>query len=112
MYWLRGPAGVGKSALAQTLAMSLKDEGDHAASFFFSHTAPGWSEGNQLIVTLAYQLAINSPALQSFIPKAVKEDSAVLTASNTVKIQKLIPSQNVLGDFRSDLGPNLAKNLL
>ncbi|KAF5327468.1 hypothetical protein D9619_004058 [Psilocybe cf. subviscida] len=90
MYWLRGPAGVGKSALAQTLALSLKDEGDHAASFFFSHTAPGRSDGNQLIVTLAYQLAINFPALQPFISKTVKEDPAVLTASNTVKMQKLV----------------------
>ncbi|KAF5329636.1 hypothetical protein D9619_009266 [Psilocybe cf. subviscida] len=90
MYWLHGPAGVGKSALGQSLALALKDEGDHAASFFFSRTAPGRNDGNQLIITLAYQLAINFPALQPFILKTVKKNPAVLTASNTAKMQNLI----------------------
>ncbi|KAF5327461.1 hypothetical protein D9619_004053 [Psilocybe cf. subviscida] len=90
MCWLHGPAEVGTSALSQSLALSLKDKGDHAASFFFSHTAPGRSDGNQLVVTLTYQLAINFPALQPFILKTVKENPAVLTASNTVKMQNLI----------------------
>ncbi|KAF5327168.1 hypothetical protein D9619_004549 [Psilocybe cf. subviscida] len=90
LFWLHGPAGIGKSALAQSLALSLKDDSDHAASFFFSRTASGRSDGNQLIVTLAYQLAINFPALQPFISRTVMQNPAVLTASNAVKMQCLV----------------------
>ncbi|KAF5310528.1 hypothetical protein D9619_007690 [Psilocybe cf. subviscida] len=90
LYWLHGPAGVGKSALAQSLYLSLKSEGDHAASFFFSRTSPGRNNGDQLIVTLAYQLASNIPALQRFMSNAVKTNPAVLTASNAVQMQTLI----------------------
>jgi len=36
MYWMRGPAGVGKSAIAQTCAERLKDTGHLGAAFFFT----------------------------------------------------------------------------
>ncbi|KAF5311144.1 hypothetical protein D9619_007805 [Psilocybe cf. subviscida] len=90
LYWLHGPAGAGKSALAQSLSLELKSEGDHAASFFFSRTSAGRSNGNQLIVTLAYQLATNFPALQHFMLKVVKANPAILTASNSMQMQRLI----------------------
>ncbi|KAF5310868.1 hypothetical protein D9619_007687 [Psilocybe cf. subviscida] len=90
LYWLHGPAGVGKSALAQSLSLSLKTEGDHAASFFFSRTSPGRSNGNQLVVTLAYQLSTSFPALRRFMSKVVKENPAIFTASNAVQMQSLI----------------------
>ncbi|KAF5310649.1 hypothetical protein D9619_007707 [Psilocybe cf. subviscida] len=90
LYWLHGPAGVGKSALAQSLSLELKSEGDHAASFFFSRTSPGRNNGDQLIATLAYQLATNVPSLQPFMSKVVKKNPAILTASNAVQMQTLI----------------------
>lgn len=90
LYWLYGPAGVGKSALAQSFSLLLQAEGDHAASFFFSQTSPGRQDQNQLIVTLAYQLATNIPALQPLMLKALREKPAILTASNVVQMQKLI----------------------
>ncbi|KAF5326888.1 hypothetical protein D9619_004416 [Psilocybe cf. subviscida] len=90
IYWLHGPAGVGKSALAQSLGLSLQSEGDHAASFFFSRTAPGRNNGDQLIVTLACQLAINIPAIQPFLAKAVKDYPTIFNATNSVKMQRLI----------------------
>ncbi|KAF5309936.1 hypothetical protein D9619_010222 [Psilocybe cf. subviscida] len=90
LYWLHGPAGVGKSALSQSLSLELKREGGHAASFFFSRTSPGRSDGNQLIVTLAYQLATSIPALQPYMSEVVKKTPAVLTASNAVQMQSLI----------------------
>jgi len=37
MYWMRGPAGVGKSAIAQTCAEKLKDTGHLGAAFFLLH---------------------------------------------------------------------------
>lgn len=90
LYWLHGPAGVGKSALAQSLSLLLNSEGDHAASFFFSRTSPGRDNGNQLIVTLAYQLAVNVPPLGPFMSKALKENPAILTSSNAAQMKNLI----------------------
>ncbi|KAF5310531.1 hypothetical protein D9619_007699 [Psilocybe cf. subviscida] len=90
LYWLHGPAGVGKSALAQSLSLELKGEGNHAASFFFSRTSAGRNNGDQLIMTLAYQLATNIPALRRFMSKAVKKNPAIFTASNAVQMQTLI----------------------
>ncbi|KAF5327550.1 hypothetical protein D9619_004179 [Psilocybe cf. subviscida] len=90
LYWLHGPAGVGKSALAQSVSLLLKGQADHAASFFFSRTSPGRNNGNQLVVTLAYQLAVNLPALQPFMSRIVRTNPAVLAASNAVQMQSLI----------------------
>ncbi|KAF5327180.1 hypothetical protein D9619_004392 [Psilocybe cf. subviscida] len=90
VFWLHGPAGIGKSALAQSLALSLKDEGDHAASFFFSRTAPGRNDGNQLIVTLACQLALSIPAIKPLLAKVVKENPLMFSATNAIKMQALI----------------------
>ncbi|KAF5326749.1 hypothetical protein D9619_004410 [Psilocybe cf. subviscida] len=90
VFWLHGPAGIGKSALAQSLALSLKDEGDHAASFFFSRTAPGRNDGNQLIVTLACQLALSIPPIQPLLAKVVKENPLIFNTTNAVKMQALI----------------------
>ena len=36
IYWMRGPAGVGKSAIAQTCTEKLKKTGHLGAAFFFS----------------------------------------------------------------------------
>jgi len=36
MYWMSGPAGVGKSAIAQTCAEKLKDTEHLGAAFFFT----------------------------------------------------------------------------
>ncbi|KAJ3564599.1 hypothetical protein NP233_g8194 [Leucocoprinus birnbaumii] len=36
LFWMKGPAGVGKSAIAQTCAEKLQRSGHLAAAFFFS----------------------------------------------------------------------------
>ncbi|KAF8972727.1 hypothetical protein BDZ97DRAFT_854240 [Flammula alnicola] len=90
MFWLHGPAGVGKSAVAQEVALLLDKERNHAASFFFSRTAVGRNNGNMLVVTLAYQIAMNFPPIRTYIAKSIKHNPAVFTLSNKVQMQKLI----------------------
>ncbi|KAF9442564.1 hypothetical protein P691DRAFT_625994, partial [Macrolepiota fuliginosa MF-IS2] len=36
LYWMKGPAGVGKSAIAQTCVERLKKLGNLGAAFFFA----------------------------------------------------------------------------
>lgn len=90
MYWLHGPARVGKSALAQSLALALQEERDQAASFFFSRTAAGRNNGAQLMATLACQLAAHIPDIQPFISESVKKNPFVFESANKVQVQKLI----------------------
>jgi energy-coupling factor transporter ATP-binding protein EcfA2 len=68
--WLFGPAGAGKSALAQMIAGICHGEGRLAASFFFSRPSPKRSDSTSLIATIAYQIALNIPASRSFIEDA------------------------------------------
>jgi len=83
MYWMRGPAGVGKSAIAQTCAEKLRDTGHLGAAFFFTvnkHTNP-----SHLFTTIAYQLATMLPDYHASIDDRISKDKTL--------VKKKIPSQ-------------------
>ncbi|KAH9479243.1 hypothetical protein JR316_0007831 [Psilocybe cubensis] len=90
LLWLHGPAGVGKSALMQQLGLLMQEKNEHAASFFFSRTSTGRNNGNSLIVTLAYQLAMNFPPIRSHIAKNLKRNPGIFSLTNKKKLQLLI----------------------
>jgi len=52
--WVYGPAGAGKSAIAQTIAEMCEEEIILLASFFFSRNDPSRSTVKPLIATIAY----------------------------------------------------------
>ncbi|KAJ7730303.1 hypothetical protein B0H16DRAFT_1733821 [Mycena metata] len=54
--WLYGPAGAGKSAIAQTMAEKWAQRKTLAAAFFFARWRTGGSSGKTLFPTVAYQL--------------------------------------------------------
>ncbi|KAJ7074629.1 hypothetical protein C8F01DRAFT_31304 [Mycena amicta] len=72
--WLYGPAGAGKSAIAQTMAERWSASGDLAAAFFFARWRNGGGNGAKLFPTLAYQFALRSPDLKRRIGRAMEED--------------------------------------
>lgn len=90
MMWLRGPAGAGKSALAQSIAEICRARGLLAASFFFSRTAASRSDGRALIPTIAYQLALCLPIVTTSIKQCVEKDPSVLERSNETQTEKLL----------------------
>ncbi|KAJ7238950.1 hypothetical protein C8J57DRAFT_1373310 [Mycena rebaudengoi] len=60
--WLHGPAGAGKSAVAQTLCQDLQAEGRLGASFFFKRGDASRGDGMKLFPTIAYHLRpVGSP---------------------------------------------------
>ena len=65
--WLYGPAGAGKSAIAQTIAELLAEAGLLAAAFFFSRNAAGRNDKTPLVATLAYQLVKSIPEIRAHI---------------------------------------------
>ncbi|KAI3611298.1 nwd2 [Moniliophthora roreri] len=90
VFWLYGPAGAGKSAIAQTIAETAQQKGYLASSFFFSRTDPKRNTAGSLFLIVAYGLAISIPELRVPIGQAIEKDPAVLRASLEEQFEKLI----------------------
>ncbi|KIL62514.1 hypothetical protein M378DRAFT_165718 [Amanita muscaria Koide BX008] len=87
--WLHGPAGAGKSAIAQTIAKSCGLQ-KVAATFFFFKSDPSRNDGNRLFPTLAYQLAFSFPAIKDHIVEALHQRPDLPTKSVEMQFNDLI----------------------
>ena len=88
--WVYGPAGAGKSAIAQTIAEMCEQEMILLASFFFSRNDPSRSNVNSLIATLAYQITLNLPDVRDAILSAIEHDPLIFSKSFAVQVETLI----------------------
>ena len=90
--WLNGPAGYGKSALAQTIAEHYAAKDRLLGSFFFLRGAGERSHISRLIPTLAYQISLSVPAAKSSLKRALHHEPTLLEPSVSLahKFQKLI----------------------
>jgi hypothetical protein len=87
---LHGPAGAGKSAIAQSLCQKLEEEDHLGASFFFKRGHPSRGHAKRLIATIAYQLALRLPDFNCHISKSVESDPSLVDKSLSIQLQKLI----------------------
>ena len=90
--WINGPAGYGKSALAQTIAESYAAEGRLLGSFFFLRGAGERSHISRLIPTLAHQISLTVPGAKLLIESALEDEPALpeLTVSLAYQLQRLV----------------------
>lgn len=88
--WSHGPAGGGKTAIAQTIAEMFASVGRLAASFFFSRIATNRQDITRFIPTLAYQLALYHPEIHDAIDLAVERDPSIFSRTLTTQIQALV----------------------
>ena len=88
--WVYGPAGAGKSAIAQTIAEICDKEMILLATFFFSRNDPSRSSVKPLIATIAYQITLNLPDVRDAILGAVERDPLIFSKSLTVQFKSLI----------------------
>ena len=90
--WLSGPAGYGKSAVAQTIAERYAAQGRLLGCFFFLRGAGERSHISRLIPTLAHQISLSVPAVKPLLEKALRDEPAILgpSASLAHQLQKLI----------------------
>lgn len=89
MLWILGPAGVGKSAVAQTIADEMKGEGRLGASLFFSRPN-GRDDPEQVIPTLAHQLAVKHPKYKPLLNQKLADDPTLLEKTLRVQFKELI----------------------
>jgi len=88
--WLYGPAGAGKSAIAQTIAELLEEAGLLAGAFFFSRNGVGRDDKIPFVATLVYQLIISIPEIRAHVLGALERDPALFSRSIQTQIQALI----------------------
>jgi hypothetical protein len=88
--WLYGPAGAGKSAIAQTIAELLEQAGLLAAAFFFSRNAPGRNDKAPLVATLVYQLVKSIPEIRAHVLEALEGDPALFSCSIEAQMEALV----------------------
>ncbi|KAF7377536.1 NACHT domain-containing protein [Mycena sanguinolenta] len=90
VFWLHGPAGAGKSAIAQSFCQELEAENCLGASFFFKrgHISRGF--GNKLFPTVACQLALHQPELKTAISRIVEEDPFIANRAFSTQLRRLI----------------------
>lgn len=90
LMWLSGPAGAGKSAIAQTVAEACANGGTLAGTFFFFRAASGRNTTERFIASIVYQLAISIPTLRAQIGEMVENDPLVFDTSLQVQIETLL----------------------
>ena len=97
--WFNGPAGAGKTAIAQSLCKLCEAARCLAGSFFFSRYAPasGRNKAEFLFPTIAFGLSLAIPEVGKIIDAVVANNPSIPTKSLEIQLQKLIlePLQQV-----------------
>ena len=95
--WFNGPAGAGKTAIAQSLCKLCVAAQWLAGSFFFSRLAPGRNNAEFLFPTISYGLCLAIPEVGKIIDEVVANDPSIPTKALEIQLQKLIlePLQQV-----------------
>ncbi|KAG2131361.1 hypothetical protein DEU56DRAFT_757609 [Suillus clintonianus] len=96
LFWLHGTAGVGKSAVAFTVAERMKslkveerspNEKRLGGTFFFSREHTKRRTTGYFFSTLAYQLARNFPSIREEVNCALRENPALLHRNMSLRDQ-------------------------
>ncbi|KAF5356894.1 hypothetical protein D9756_006425 [Leucocoprinus leucothites] len=89
LYWMKGPAAVGKSAIAQTCADGLQESGHLAAAFFFSVNGRR-KDHIRFFPTLAYQLSTTLPDYRDIVNRKISIDRTLVKKTMSSQFRSLI----------------------
>ncbi|KIJ48100.1 hypothetical protein M422DRAFT_28571, partial [Sphaerobolus stellatus SS14] len=125
--WLYGPAGAGKSTIAQTIAEQCHDRKNLAFSYFFSRRNANRNDLTKFIPTFIYELVRTLPSLGTPVRKAILRDPSIFgrrleDQANTLIVEPLkavseqMPRMVVvidgLDEYSDDTGKLPLKNLV
>ncbi|KAF9443458.1 hypothetical protein P691DRAFT_412947 [Macrolepiota fuliginosa MF-IS2] len=83
---MHGPAGVGKSAIMQTVAETVST----CATLFFSRSSdPPRNDSKKVLTTLAYSIAITNRDYRKYIEERMSQDPSFLEKSLTEQFHRL-----------------------
>ncbi|KAF5347982.1 hypothetical protein D9756_010173 [Leucocoprinus leucothites] len=89
LFWLYGPAGVGKSAIAQYIMEFCEQQGIPGAGLFLSR-ANKRDDPNRIIPSLAHQLALAYPSYRRLVSNILSADSTILEKRVPLQFRRLI----------------------
>jgi hypothetical protein len=89
MFWLSGPAGTGKSAVAQSFAEMCLEQGRLGAAYFFFRSSIR-DDPRTVIPSLAYQLAVNVPDYGNLLGHAIARDPSIFQKTLREQLRRLI----------------------
>ncbi|KAF5356219.1 hypothetical protein D9756_004324 [Leucocoprinus leucothites] len=87
--WMDGPAGVGKSAVAQSCAEILVKKGCLAASVFFSRPNRR-QDHKRLFPSLSYQIATKCEPFAEIVDLRIRKDPTLITKAIHEQFQELL----------------------
>jgi hypothetical protein len=90
IFWLNGPTGTGKSAIAQTIVDRRNAHGKLGLSVFCSRDVDDHDNLRLIFPTLAIQLAQKDPKARSILVSSIRSDPDVVYESPSDQAEKLI----------------------
>ncbi|KIK23348.1 hypothetical protein PISMIDRAFT_65472, partial [Pisolithus microcarpus 441] len=89
--WLHGQAGRGKSAIAHTIALWLKEAGGFGSCFCFARDRQAEHREEKIFTTIARDLADHDPAFRRALADVLAKDHSLKTTSDvTLQWEKLV----------------------
>ncbi|KIK56969.1 hypothetical protein GYMLUDRAFT_111561, partial [Collybiopsis luxurians FD-317 M1] len=82
IFFLHGPAGTGKSAIAHTIGKQCKDQGFLGAFFHFDRTFSTERTPNKALQSMAYNMAINLAEFRNCLSELLNEDPFVASSTS------------------------------
>ncbi|KAF9458845.1 hypothetical protein BDZ94DRAFT_1325212 [Collybia nuda] len=105
--WIYGPAGAGKSAIAQTLCEIFSQRQALTASFFVRRGDNLLSKVDCILATIVYQLVKSIPEIRDDIGRAIAHDPTILSLCIEVQIRHLIVEPFLAFLSRSEMPSSL-----
>jgi len=90
VYWMNGMAGTGKTTILYSLCKWLEEKGHLGGNFFCSRISPLCRDVNNIIPSLAYQLAQYSPAFRSKLCNVLEKESQASKLNAEQQFKKLV----------------------
>lgn len=88
--WMYGPAGIGKTAIAQTVAKVCAEQEQLSSTFFFFRSDDGRNSAKHLIPTLAYGMVQQIPHTYDVICTRTGNNPLILSAPLDPQIRTMI----------------------
>jgi hypothetical protein len=89
--WLNGPAGVGKSAIAQTISdLEFESSTSILGSTLFFSKVQRRGDPKRVFVTLAYQLAVKYPSYRKYVVDMLVRDPNAVHKSMAKQFKQFI----------------------
>ncbi|GJJ10691.1 hypothetical protein Clacol_004918 [Clathrus columnatus] len=82
LFWLAGPAGAGKSAIAHSIALRFKSIHRLGSFFCFDRNYPSERRREKIFSTIARDLADLDPQIKRELAKAIKNEASLRTTTD------------------------------